>query len=359
MADNSNSTTKRAVPSDATAGVALSTNLQRADTLPAISKTRRTRTRHTAAEKLRIISYYRETKELDIDTNELKPISIKTAAARFNIQPRSLRRWLDRESSLKALPDSRMNVLAPPAIHEQPGNLRLTRRKMVELGIITKSDWIRVHPFHHPVPFVGIESGKKGRLHTLDDAYKFLGMEQALSHPGHPTEPESPRMLSDVSFKIQERESYTKHGINYTYKTRSVVEISKTLYDLSPRMCDESVNLWAPLAQEDVSPTLHHRHTRVYRQDLKNCAAIVYRELLKASDKLKCAIPVRVGLDYDEPHALCRKLLPVGWPSMTLETTHTRLLESQSRYVDTDLYHTAEYDTQAVADIVRAMIEIV
>ena len=57
--------------------------------------------------------------------------------------------------------------------------------------------------------------------------------------------------------------------------------------------------------------------------------------------------------------ALCRKLLPVGWPSMNLEATHTRLLESQSRYVDTDLYHTAEYDTQAVADIVRAMTEIV
>ena len=144
MADNPDSIIKRKVPSDATAEIALSKDSQRADTLPAISITRRTGRRHTAAEKLRVISYYRETKELDIDTNELKPISVKTAAARFNIQPRSLRRWLDRESSLKALPDSRMNVLAPPSIHEQTGNLRLTRRKMVELGIITKSDWIRV-----------------------------------------------------------------------------------------------------------------------------------------------------------------------------------------------------------------------
>ncbi|KAE8422466.1 hypothetical protein BDV36DRAFT_291294 [Aspergillus pseudocaelatus] len=303
MADNSDFITKREVPSDATAEVALSTNSQRADTLPAISITRRTRRRHTVAEKLRVISYYRETKELDIDTNELKPISVKTAAARFNIQPRSLRRWLDRENSLKALPDSRMNVLAPPSIYEQPGNLRLTRRKMIELGIITKSDWIRVHPIHHPVPFVGIESGKKGRLHTLDDAYKFLGMEQKLSHPGHPTEPESPSVLSDVSFKTQEIESYTKDGMNYPYETRSVVEISKTLYALSPRMCDESIDLWATLAQEDVCPTLHHGNTRVYCQDLKNCAAIVCRELLKASDKLESVIPVRVGLGNDEPYA--------------------------------------------------------
>ena len=153
------------------------------------------------------------------------------------------------------------------------------------------------------MPFVGIESGKKGRLHTLDDAYKFLGMEQELSHPGHPTEPESPSVLSDVSFKIQEIESYTKHGINYTYETRSVVEISKTLYALSPRMCDESFSLWAPLAQEVISPTLHHGNTSVYRQDLKNCAAMICRELLKASDKLECVIPVRVGLDYVEPYA--------------------------------------------------------
>ena len=56
---------------------------------------------------------------------------------------------------------------------------------------------------HHPVPFIGIESGKKGRLHTLEDAYKYLGIEQELSHPGHPAEPESPTVLSNVSFEIQ------------------------------------------------------------------------------------------------------------------------------------------------------------
>lgn len=144
MADNPELITKREVPSDAIAEAALSTNSQRTDTLPAIGITRRTRKRHTVAEKLRVISYYRETKELDIATNELKQISVKTASARFNIQPRSLRRWLDRERSLKTLPDSRMNVLAPPSSHEQPGNLRLTRRKIVELGIIAKSDWIKV-----------------------------------------------------------------------------------------------------------------------------------------------------------------------------------------------------------------------
>ncbi|QRD89743.1 hypothetical protein F9C07_2212558 [Aspergillus flavus] len=118
-----------------------------------------------------------------------------------------------------------MNVLAPPSSHEQPGNLRLTRRKIVELGIIAKSDWIKVHPENHPVPFVGIESGKKGRLHTLDDAYKFFGMEQEPPHSGHPTEPESPSVLSDVLFEIQDTQSYTKDVLNYSYKTRALVEI--------------------------------------------------------------------------------------------------------------------------------------
>ncbi|KAF7625235.1 hypothetical protein AFLA_002108 [Aspergillus flavus NRRL3357] len=171
-----------------------------------------------------------------------------------------------------------MNVLAPPSSHEQPGNLRLTRRKIVELGIIAKSDWIKVHPENHPVPFVGIESGKKGRLHTLDDAYKFFGMEQEPPHSGHPTEPESPSVLSDVLFEIQDTQSYTKDVLNYSYKTRALVEIN-------------------------ISPTLHHGNTRVYYQDLKNCVAIVCRELLKASDNIEYVIPVRVGFDYDAPYA--------------------------------------------------------
>lgn len=153
------------------------------------------------------------------------------------------------------------------------------------------------------MPFVGIESGKKGRLHTLDDAYKFLGMEQEPPHPGHPTEPESPSVLSDVLFEIQDTQSYTKDGLNYSYETRPVVEISKTLYSLSPSMSDERNDLQAPLAQEDISPTLHHGNTRVYYQNLKNCVAIVCRELLKASDNIEYVIPVRVGFDYDAPYA--------------------------------------------------------
>ncbi|GAB1193697.1 hypothetical protein APSETT444_002921 [Aspergillus pseudonomiae] len=303
MADKPGLITKRAVPPDAIAEVSLSTNSQRADTLPQIGRVKRTRRRHTAAEKLRVISYYRETTELDIATSELKPISLKTAAARFNIQPRSVRRWLNKESSLKALPDSRMNVIAPSSNHQQLGNLRLTRRKIVELGIITKSDWIKVHPMHHPVPFIGIESGKKGRLHTLEDAYKYLGIEQEPSHPGHPAEPESPTVLSNVSFEIQETRSYMKDGLNYPYETRSVIEISKTLYALSPRMSDESIDFRTTLTQEDIPPSLRQGNTRFYYQDLKNCVAIVCRELLKASDKLECVIPVRVGFDYDEPYA--------------------------------------------------------
>lgn len=93
------------------------------------------------------------------------------------------------------------------------------------------------------MPFVGIESGKKGCLHTLDDAYKFFGMEQEPPHSGHPTEPESPSVLSDVLFEIQDTQSYTKDVLNYSYKTRALVEISKTLYSLSPSMSDERNDL--------------------------------------------------------------------------------------------------------------------
>ena len=94
-----------------------------------------------------------------------------------------------------------------------------------------------------------------------------------------------------------------KDGLNYPYETRSVIEISKTLYALSPRMSDESIDFRTTLTQEDIPPSLRQGNTRFYYQDLKNCVAIVCRELLKASDKLECVIPVRVGFDYDEPYA--------------------------------------------------------
>lgn len=57
--------------------------------------------------------------------------------------------------------------------------------------------------------------------------------------------------------------------------------------------------------------------------------------------------------------ALCQRLLPSEWPSMSLGITHSCLLKSQLKDVDVGLYHNASYDTQAVSDIVKAMIEIV
>ncbi|KAF9890394.1 hypothetical protein FE257_006062 [Aspergillus nanangensis] len=56
---------------------------------------------------------------------------------------------------------------------------------------------------------------------------------------------------------------------------------------------------------------------------------------------------------------LCQKLLPSAWPSMALEIVHAALLQAQSKEVNISLYHNANYDTQAVADIVKAMVELV
>jgi hypothetical protein len=62
----------------------LATDPPRVNSLPANNRIKKTGRRHTAAEKLRIISYYRKAEELHTDTNKMKPIPIERAASKSN-----------------------------------------------------------------------------------------------------------------------------------------------------------------------------------------------------------------------------------------------------------------------------------
>lgn len=109
-----------------------------------MDKTKKRRKRHTAAEKLQAIEQYHNMRKSSAGTLEPDPISLKATSARFNIPLRSLRRWLLKETSLRALSGGRMNILPPSNKPPRPANLLLTRRKLVGLGIIAKEDWIKV-----------------------------------------------------------------------------------------------------------------------------------------------------------------------------------------------------------------------
>jgi hypothetical protein len=53
---------------------------------------------------------------------------------------------------------------------------------------------------------------------------------------------------------------------------------------------------------------------------------------------------------------LLKALLPPAWPSLQLGVVHTGLLHSQRRKPRRQDYHTAEYDTEAVADLVKEIV---
>ncbi|KAL2814984.1 hypothetical protein BJX63DRAFT_186835 [Aspergillus granulosus] len=64
--------------------------------------------------------------------------------------------------------------------------------------------------------------------------------------------------------------------------------------------------------------------------------------------------------NFQEIHIgnLLRKLLHSSWPTTSLPLVHTAILASCGREERNSHYHTAEYDTKAVVDVVREMIAL-
>lgn len=200
----------------------------------------------------------------------------------------------------------------------------------------------QVHPIYHPVPFIGIESGKKGRIYTFQEAYKFLGLQEGFFHPGHPTQP-SPRSPQDAPPPdLVASESYSRGELGDISGKRSVGDVSRILYSLAPSINGITAESQPSIAHGSVLS--HFPKARpYYYQDLKLCVAVICRELLKADDQLQYAIPVRIGFDYDEPCAGAptqwaavltfvngiKVLLPL---SLSLRGSETTYLSSPDQY---------------------------
>lgn len=83
---------------------------------------------------------------------------------------------------------------------------------------------LQLHPWSHPVPFLGCDNGyqhfakneTKITLRTLKDAYEFVGQDIAQVHPGHPLPPPefgSKRSMSSITADDSlESYSYNSHS---------------------------------------------------------------------------------------------------------------------------------------------------
>lgn len=130
-----------------------------------------------------------------------------------------------------------------------------------------------MHPITHPVPFVGIEGGRRGKIESFADAYKFLGHAEDTLHPGHPREP-------SLDSEILSRQSIIEAaapclegslGSNTGVKRLTVQNVNSLLYHLAPRYT---------LRQPGLT-----RCTPCYKE-LGACVSLICENLLAASDKV-------------------------------------------------------------------------
>lgn len=175
---------------------------------------------------------------------------------------------------------------------------------------------------HHPIPFIGIESGKKGHIHTFKEAYEFLSTSNDVSHPGHPVQPTTTQEPCEIlPFNLFSPKPYSRSSSNHVCSSLSVVEVNKLLYFLTPSLNGITLDNPLPYVHGSIVNQCPYKKPYYY-QDLKSCVGIICRELVKASNKLQAAIPVRISFDYNEPY----KGAPTQWATMLTFFDDTKVL---------------------------------
>lgn len=146
------------------------------------------------------------------------------------------------------------------------------------------------------MPFVGIEGGRRGKVESFADAYRFLGHAEDTLHPGHPREPSlDSEMLSRQSI-IEAAAPCLEGplGKNPGTKKLTVQNVNCLLYHLAPCYT---------LRQPGLT-----RCTPCYKE-LGACASLICENLVAASDKV----------DYQQPqHHIWRKKKEKKRKSLTL-----------------------------------------
>ncbi|KAE8158795.1 hypothetical protein BDV40DRAFT_307507 [Aspergillus tamarii] len=281
---------------------------------------------YTREEKLLAIRYCREARSLNLETSRCYPITMVVAARKLFLNEEMLRRWMKEEDQLAAMPpgskraDKRPRVQAKtlaapqegtretvsgdegPFVNERSGTnhkfsyyLQLKPRQLRDTLSLTASDH-RLHTFQHPVPFVGIEGGRVGKLCTFQDAYNYLDCQDILPHSGHPLPPPTvPGLPSNErpSLNIHAESAYTSKANESKGSTLRVVDVNRQLYELAPEFDIRALSGGYTGSYASVRPCY---------DEVKYCVALICQSIATSSRKVTSALPVRIELDYDCPY---------------------------------------------------------
>ncbi|KAL3465827.1 hypothetical protein BJX64DRAFT_274911 [Aspergillus heterothallicus] len=267
---------------------------------------------YSREERLHAIEFYRTHVHVNPQTGEERPISTSTAAEILHITKHTLQRWIEEEEKIIGMKEGSSRAdgerYSTITISERFKSGRYPFLKLVPAQLFAKNciagaDFYKLHPLTHPVPFIGIEGGRRGQLETFEDAYEFLGHPKNSSHDGHPNEPAPANAQIHPSpnhtMAAPLEGSPTKEPVQ---KKPTVQEVNSMLYENAPNynLRQPSARKWDPCYEK-----------------MGTCVGLICQQLLTASAKLESANPVRVGLDYDQPF----QGAPAHWAVTLLLTT--------------------------------------
>lgn len=130
------------------------------------------------------------------------------------------------------------------------------------------------------MPFISIEGGRRGKIQSFADAYKFLGHMGDTAHPGHPREPGSDLEIQSQKSIVEAVAPCLESSPGHVLRNESptVQKVNSLLYYLAPDYSLRQLGLG--------------RCTPCYEQ-LGACVSLVCENLVAASDKVGYKSPMR------------------------------------------------------------------
>ncbi|KAL4794583.1 hypothetical protein BDV19DRAFT_399273 [Aspergillus venezuelensis] len=256
-------------------------------------------------ERLNAVEFYRAQVHTNPLTGEERSLSMSSASEALYIHGATLARWIKEEPGIEAMSkgssrdDGDRYSAVPVSERFKSGHypfLKLTPEQLCAKNYVHGKDLYKLLPITHAVPVIGIEGGRRGKLQSFADAYRFLGQPANTLHPGHPTAPIP---------KPETGENVRELSLNRGRTT--VQQVNAKPYELAP----------------DYNPRQLGRKKRTpcYRE-LEKCVNLICEQLIAANSKLESAIPIRIGFDYDKPFPRA----PQQWATVLVLRSKVELL---------------------------------
>ncbi|QKX59554.1 uncharacterized protein TRUGW13939_06689 [Talaromyces rugulosus] len=199
----------------------------------------------------------------------------------------------------KGRPTQLTSIKNPATINKT--YLVLSLMTFQRITLIPNRDIFKLHPWSHPVPFIGFERGRSSRernrkaIRSLRDAYDFVGRQITEPHPGHPPPPAEQNLSKDserlVAIQTEQRGKMTIGAIN------------EWLYHHGPDYDDRR-------AGEFFEPTKFEQN----RDKLEKCVALVCEQISMANDQ--CGKQILLPLSLQLTGAVAKEYVT---PTLYLE----------------------------------------